>query len=128
LPKVTTANDNPFKWEADRGDINTGFVVVNVWNTETNEPFELSEPIDVYLTPHMTNNTENMAEGEVSVPIKAIHNKDMLEDCITVHKIAAKKGQTPYLQFRPLDGPFTKLQVSAQHTSELDKYFDCKLY
>jgi hypothetical protein len=116
LPKVTIASDNPLKWNADSGDINTGLLLVNVWNRETDEPFELSglpEPIDLYFTPHMSSNTDQMAEGTVSVPLKAVHDKDLLEAYIMVHKIASKKGQTPYLKLRPLDGLFSKLQVSA---------------
>jgi hypothetical protein len=70
LPKVTTASDNAFKCEAECGDVNTGFVVVNVWNRETDEQFELSEFIDVYVIPHMRRNTEQVADGNLSVPIK----------------------------------------------------------
>jgi RecJ-like exonuclease len=89
LSKVTTESDNPFICEAESGEVNTGFVVVNVWNRESDEQFELSEFIDVYVIPHMRRNTKQMAEGSFSVPIKRVHNRDMLDDCIAVHKTAA---------------------------------------
>jgi hypothetical protein len=115
--KVTVGCDNPFKWAPDSKDINTGFVMVNVWNKKKGELFEvsgISEPINLYLTPHISSSssTEELAEGNVSVPVAALRNNKMLEDCITVHKIPCKKGQTSYLKFKPLDDPFSKLQVS----------------
>jgi hypothetical protein len=114
--KVTFGCDNPFEWAPDSKDINTIFMLVNVWNKKTNELLEMSgisEPINLYFTPHMSNSsTEEVAEGTVTVPLAALHNSSMLEDCITVHKIPCKKGQTLYLKFKPLGDPFTKLQVS----------------
>ncbi|XP_021941705.1 polycystic kidney disease protein 1-like 3 isoform X2 [Zootermopsis nevadensis] len=112
--QVTVANDNPLQWDPDSKDINTGLMLANIWNRETNKPIDLSgmsEPIDLYVTPHISNKTEHMAEGKVTVPVIAVNNTDLLEDYITVHRIPCKKGQTPYLKFSPLDGPFSKLQV-----------------
>jgi hypothetical protein len=43
LPNVTTASDNPFNCDAQNGDVNTGFIMFNVWDRQTDEPFELSE-------------------------------------------------------------------------------------
>jgi hypothetical protein len=39
---VTTASDNYFKWDAVNCDVKTGFVMYNVWDRQTDEPFELS--------------------------------------------------------------------------------------
>lgn len=115
--KVTFGCDNPFEWAPDSKDINTVFMLVNVWNKKTDEPLDMSgisEPINLYFTPHMSSSssTEEVAEGNVTVPLAALDSSDMLEDCITVHKIPCKKGQTPYLKFKPMGDPFTKLQVS----------------
>jgi hypothetical protein len=88
LPKVSTASDNPFKYDAENGDVNTGIVMFNVWDRQTDEPFELSDFTDEYVIPHMRRNSEQMAEGSLSVPIKRVHNRVMLGDCIPVHKTA----------------------------------------
>jgi hypothetical protein len=72
LPKDTTASDNPFKYDAENGDVNTGFVMFNVWVRQSDKPFEMSEFIDVYVIPHLWRNTEQMAEGRLSVPIKRV--------------------------------------------------------
>jgi hypothetical protein len=89
LSKVSTESDFCFTCKVESGDVNTGFVLVNVWNRETDKPFELPEFIDVYVIPHMRRNTEQMAEGNLSVPIKSVHNRDMLDNCIAVHQTAA---------------------------------------
>jgi hypothetical protein len=75
-------------YDAENGDVKTGFVLFNVWDRQTDEPFELSEFIDVYVISHMRRNTEQMAEVNLSVPIKRVHNRGMLDDCIPVHKTA----------------------------------------
>jgi hypothetical protein len=82
------ASDNPFKYNAENGYVNTGLVMFNVWDRQTEEPFEISDIIDVYVIPHMMRNTEQIAEGSLSVPIKRVHKRDMLDDCIPVHKTA----------------------------------------
>jgi hypothetical protein len=56
---------------------------------QTDEPFEESDLIDVYFIPQMRRNTEQMVEGSLSVPIKRFHSRDLLDDCIAVHKTAA---------------------------------------
>jgi hypothetical protein len=37
----------------------------------------------------MRRKTEQMGDGNLSVPIKRFHDRDMLDDCIAEHKTAA---------------------------------------
>ncbi|XP_069681274.1 polycystin family receptor for egg jelly-like [Periplaneta americana] len=112
--QVSIMKKNPFQWDPDSDEVNTEFVVANLWDRALDKPFRLpakSVPISLYVAPHVNSWGEDVVEGSVTVPSSALHNDEELEDCITVHKSTAAKGQTPYLQFKPLHDASHKLRV-----------------
>ncbi|PSN36954.1 hypothetical protein C0J52_15879 [Blattella germanica] len=108
--KVAFTGKNPFIWDKESKDINTGLVIVDIYNQELNESVSIPSDADIFLK-EFQNLSSTIIEGNVTVPLKSKDDIDILEECMTVHKIEAKEGQTPFLKFEPLEDQSFKIQI-----------------
>ncbi|PSN38940.1 hypothetical protein C0J52_08948 [Blattella germanica] len=114
--QVTTMQENPFVWDKEES-VNTALIEIEIYDETISETPEITTPIDLYVST-ADNVSSEAVEGQVSVPLKAAHDKELLDDCIAVHKIEAKKGQTPYLKFEPFQQPLYKIQYGPETAPE----------
>nr|CAD7578612.1 unnamed protein product [Timema californicum] len=98
--QVMTAKRNPFNWRDSGQQPNTDIVSVEMQLTSSKarSGHALAYPLDIFMNLKSDDEDRVRVEGMVSVP-SGETDQDVLEDCISVHRVTASTGDQIYVEF-----------------------------
>ncbi|CAG2066496.1 unnamed protein product, partial [Timema podura] len=98
--QVMTSKNNPFNWRDSGQQPNTDIVSVEMqlMSSKARSGNPLPYPFDVFMNLKSGDEDRVKVEGVVSVP-SGETDQDVLEDCISVHRVTASTGDQIYVEF-----------------------------